>query len=705
MSNIPAPGSGYSDYGYGYNSLRANLTSDPYGSYGATESYQTSDLQAYEQQLQTYYQNLLSVYNQLQAGDPRRAQCEQYMQMAQQYAQQVGMQLQGSAAGGFDPTAATPGNQFSFPVSYVDENHIVTDEGTSTQIMVRSSDGITKQIDVYQKDNTLAIPSSAASVSVVETGQGTDDVKAEVTITFPNGTTRKIIYHHIDREGFQLNIQSPDTSQVHMDASITGDAANASKIVAAELGSDSGTTTQAGDPPTRTDHGTRVYDGTDFNISPAASGSNHKTKVLASGECTIYPNSNEEYYVMDYSAGPPARYLITVYANEDDKAHNKIKDTISIDASLVDHVNFGGDLSRISYGSHLAVSEHPDQLDTSAAGAGKIVIGTNGSGVGTPVNSNFPEDTPPDNIDGTNKTATYDNSHDYYDNGTDVNVHVDYTNDNVDTYDITAPGQVTIHGAGFGDKYEIESYSAGPPKEWVINCYKNGDINKKKTIKIHGSSSTTVNLDAMGPDSLVQKFTTGIPPHMESALIPESDQTKIGSVNIGSSTTTNTTTASLIDTLHTATGKTPQEITQTILSSYPNIDTNHDGVLTDEELSNAQAAGNFPPIIPDPHFFQFLYNLDPQLHSLLDQFKTGNDSQRDVLIGPLRNRFSDMLQKFGYSTSLDSTTDPQSAEIDNITINGTKYDFINSGVNSDGGNWDTAFNGNPWDLISLTLAS
>ena len=122
MSNIPAPGSGYSDYGYGYNSLRANLTSDPYGSYGATESYQTSDLQAYEQQLQTYYQNLLSVYNQLQAGDPRRAQCEQYMQMAQQYAQQVGMQLQGSAAGGFDPTAATPGNQFSFPVSYVDEN-------------------------------------------------------------------------------------------------------------------------------------------------------------------------------------------------------------------------------------------------------------------------------------------------------------------------------------------------------------------------------------------------------------------------------------------------------------------------------------------------------------------------------------------------------------------------------------------------------
>lgn len=516
MSNIPAPSSGYSDYGYSGGSLRSHFVDDPYGSYGAGDGgYQSADVDAYKQQLQAYYQNLMSVYQSLQAGDPRRAQCQQYLQMSLQYAQQVGLQLQGAPGIGneWDPNSGVMGGQ-SLPgtPTYQDSTHCVFDEGNSTSFAVKQSDANTKQFDIYANDNTLQVPSNAASVSVVQTTEGSD-VKWEVTITFPNGSTRKVVYHHVDREGFNLDIQTGDTSQVSPDVSVTG-GGHADKLTKSELGSGPTSSQQAGDPPTRMDGDNRVYDGSSFDISPVPDGTNKETKVLASGDVTITPNSNEEIYVMDYQATPaPAQYIVKVYANEADKAANKIKETITIDAALVDHISFAGDPSRITYGDGLCVLNHPDQLDTGKTQAAKITAADSSIADGMPLDPNNLTDTAPNSSDRFSGVATYNNS-------TNVDVHA-YYGDEFHTHEITAPGEVTIHGTSFADTMELTSYSEGPPREWTIKVYKDGihDADHTETFHIKGGANTKIKLDVLDIGSVETHGKSGTAANLEAASI------------------------------------------------------------------------------------------------------------------------------------------------------------------------------------------
>jgi len=514
MSNIPAPSSGYSDYGYSGGSLRSHFVDDPYGSYGAGDGgYQSADINAYKQQLQAYYQNLMSVYQSLQAGDPRRAQCQQYLQMSLQYAQQVGLQLQGAPGIGneWDPNAGAMAGGQSLPgtPTYQDSTHCVFDEGNSTSFAVKQSDANTKQFDIYAKDNTLQVPSNAASVSVVQTTEGSD-VKWEVTITFPNGTTRKVVYHHVDREGFNLDIQTGDTSQVTKDASVTG-GSNADKLSTSELGSGPSSTQRAGDAPTRTEDGKDIYDGASFDISPAP-GTGNETVVYASGDVTVTPNSNEEVYVLDFQPTPsPGNYVMKVYANAADKAANKIKDTITIDAGLVDHVSFAGDPTRISYGPGLAVAGHPDQLDTAKPGAGKVTAAGTSITDGMPLDPNNLTDTAPNSVVG--NVATYNNS-------TDVDVHA-YYDDAVNVHNITAPGEVTIHGTSFADTMEVTSYSEGPPRQWTIKVYKDGihDAAHTETFNITGGANTKIKLDVLDIGSVETHGKSGTAANLEAASI------------------------------------------------------------------------------------------------------------------------------------------------------------------------------------------
>src|SRR5215831_12808550 len=77
----------YSNYGAGYNV--------PYGATNPT-------LQAYQQQLNAWYQNAYSFYVNLQNGDPSKAIVAQELQTAQMYAQESGFMMRGnlSAVGG-----------------------------------------------------------------------------------------------------------------------------------------------------------------------------------------------------------------------------------------------------------------------------------------------------------------------------------------------------------------------------------------------------------------------------------------------------------------------------------------------------------------------------------------------------------------------------------------------------------------------------
>lgn len=651
--NIPAPGSGYSDYGYSGGSLRNHFVDDPYGSYGSNEGgYSAGDVAAYRQQLQSYYTQLLSVYRSLQEGDPRRAQARQYIDMSLQYAQQVGMQLQGGGVNEWDPNSAMIAEQgVSFPISYQDGNHIVTDEGPSTNITVKQNDSVTKQIDAYQKTNTLQIPSSAASVSVVQTAEG-DDVKWEVTITFPNGTTRKIIYHNVDREGFQLNLQSPDTSQVHVDASVTS-GTHAAKLNNSELGSSS-QSQQAGDPPTRMDGDKRVYDGTSFDISPVPSGTNKETKVLASGDVSITPNSNEEYYVMEYQAGPPSKYIVKVYANEADKAATppKIKETITIDGSLVDHISFAGDPSRIEFAGALHATGDVHALNSSAAGAAKISMGTSGGGLGDPLDPNHLTDNIPDSKDEATHTAYYNNPDNV---GEGVDLHA-YYDDTYNIHDITTPGPVTIRTTSYSDTVEITRTGTDPNFQYEIKVKKNG-TSPVETFKVKGPPSS-IKIDAL-PAQI--KFGDHVFTSADDSRI-----SVLGAPATSTSSTTPQTVTSLLAWLKTHGAPT---LTEAQIKTY----------ATEAGLSESELA--FPTTPPNSKWIDFLKKCDPALNTYLsDTNAMKTDPARRA---QMRDRLIELLKQIYPGVNITSSityssTQPALNMSDDIQIGNFKYDILNN---------------------------
>ncbi len=662
MSNIPAPGSGYSDYSYG-GAFRNNFGADPYGAYNARENFasgNSGDVEAYKQQLQAYYQNLLSVYNSLAAGDSRRAQCEQYLQTTREYAEQVDLQLRDNTSGigsQWDPNGGAVSSGLNIPISYQDANHIVTDEGPSTDITVRQTDSITKLIDVYQADNTLTIPSNAAVVSVNQVTSGTD-VKWEVTIVL-NGVTRKITYHNVQREGFSLNIQAANPDQVTTNAALSG-GPNAAKFTKTELGtSSSGGGDQAGDRYTRMDGQVRVFDGVSYEIAPVQTGSNKETKVLASGDVSIIPNSNEECYTMAYQAGPPSKYIVTVYATEADKTAGRKKETITIDGALVDHISFGGDPSRMEYLGALATAGDPHTLNATAPGASKITAG-GADELGGALNPDHETDTTPDSTVG--NTATYNTS-------ANVDVHTNF-DDAVNTHRITAPGEVKIHTSSYADTVTVTRSGSEPNYTYTVIVVKNGNLTE-------GVETYVVS----GPPSKI--IIDGLPAKINPIGAAATDPI----IQRGLTTTTETDTANSADEMLAELktilgGKTDAQILSALNSngfSFANIDA----------LKAAMNATppTFPPAFdpaPGSNFEKLvkaLYALDGQLSGRVNASLPWSHP----VIGPAykqgTQRLVELLQQLypdhNISMTFPNATDAQWRLLNNVSFDGRQFNWTN----------------------------
>lgn len=630
MSNIPAPGSGYSDYSYG-GALRNNFGADPYGSYSARENYSSGDsgdVEAYKQQLQAYYQNLLSVYNSLAAGDSRRAQCEQYLQTTREYAEQVDLQLRenttSSIGSQWDPNGGAVASGLNIPISYQDANHIVTDEGPSTDITVRQTDSITKLIDVYQADNTLAIPSNAAVVSVNQVTEGRD-VKWEVTIVL-NGVTRKIVYHNAQREGFSLNIQAANPDQVTPNAALTS-GAHAAKFTKTELGASSSDDDQIGDRYTRMDGQVRIFDGVSYDISPVPSGTNKETRVMASGDVSITPNSNEEYYTMAYQAGPPSKYIVTVYATEEDKTAGRKKETITIDGALVDHISFGGDPSRMEYLGALATSGDAHTLNATAPGASKITS----SGLdelGGALNPDYETDTASDSTVG--NTATYNTS-------ANVDIHTNF-DDTVNTHRITAPGEVQIHTSSYADTVNVSRSGTAPNYTYTVIVYKNGDSTQgTETYVISGPPSKIIidglpakinPIGAAATDPIIQRGgnATSTDPNAPPATLSIDDLT-----------------TEIKNLKNLLPGISMEQFLSKLKAKFPNIDSNNDGKISKEELEAAQSNKIFPPHRPNKELVEFLLDLDPQLKDYVNSSNTTNDANYRASMIQASTRLKNLL--------------------------------------------------------------
>ena len=164
-----------------------------------------------------------------------RAQIQNNLNLAYQYLQQIGEDPRlgdsgwdpmegcdvfgpayGAASYGMGVESSSESQPPSFPVSYQDSAHVVSEDGSDFSVTVGRNDADIREIDAFQPNATIAIPSNAATIALSSQTDESGNPVVLIKITFPNGPTRIIRCHDPEH----LSIQSPKPDQVIQDASL-----------------------------------------------------------------------------------------------------------------------------------------------------------------------------------------------------------------------------------------------------------------------------------------------------------------------------------------------------------------------------------------------------------------------------------------------------------------------------------------------------
>lgn len=235
--NIPAPSQQYDSYDNGYSGLRQNWANEAGSNYGMDAyGYDQAALEAYKQQLATYIQQAKAELATLQAGSPEYQQDMFYLQQAYQYAEQVGLQVQGmSGANEFDPLAASANSGYGITPSYQDSTKMIYEEALPAMTADKKN---LKEEHFYAPPYDFTVPGSAtANVSNEVDPNHPDKTRVCVTVTWPDGTVKKHYFYNVDWKDTGLTIRSisPD-HQITLDTSST----NNTHIQTAEIGESTG---------------------------------------------------------------------------------------------------------------------------------------------------------------------------------------------------------------------------------------------------------------------------------------------------------------------------------------------------------------------------------------------------------------------------------------------------------------------------------
>lgn len=643
--NIPAPSQQYDSYNYAYTSLRqtfVNDTGSDYGMGGYDYGYDQAAVDAYKQQLAAYIQQAKAEYAQLQAGDPRRAQVEAYIQQAYQYASQVGLIVDGNPGmnNEWDPLAASTNGGYGITPSYQDPNKVIYEDILPAMTADKNN---LKEEHFYAPPYDFTVPGSAtANVTSEVDPNHPDKTRICVTVTWPDGKVKRHYFYNVDWKDTGLTIRSTSPeNQITLDASV----AENSHVSTSEIGGNN-ESSQAGDPPTRMDGDKRIYDGQDFDISPVEEGDNKETKVMASGDVIITPNSNEEFYVVDYQDG---KYIVKVYASDEDFKNKKVKETITIDGALVDNIHFLTDPSRIAFTPALREGSDIHTLNTSKE-ADKISLETEDS------ESENLTDTPPDSKEG--NTAVYETQ-------TDVELHASYDNTTVN-HQIWASNSVTIHGASNRDGVVLVYDEA--KDTLVVEIYKNGDTNSEpETFFIHNAKETNIILDVPGESSIISTqngakdmVQIGLDGKTASEKVSEVEQAKAEEIAEGKE---------IVDNFLKVTGKNEAQLLSALKASGFNYN-------TIEDLYKAVQEKKFPPNPPTTQLLKFFTAIDSTFDGAYKQILR---NQKDI--NPRReatNRLIELLSTL-YPEHNISTYYGNAQEfhlVDDISIDGKHYQWF-----------------------------
>ena len=137
----------------------------------------------------------------------------------------------------------------------------------------------------------------------------------------------------------------------------------------------------AGDSPTRTEDGKRVWDGRDFDIYSRKDGK--ENLIYARGKVTLHATSNQEYWKVSWDASLNA-YRVEVFSDADHSAEG-LKETFYVD-NMVDELVFDVDPSHLTLEDPIGKEFDPHQIDTKSPQGAKVsILGEEENGGGSKV--------------------------------------------------------------------------------------------------------------------------------------------------------------------------------------------------------------------------------------------------------------------------------------------------------------------------------
>lgn len=478
---------------YTSNDNRLNV-SDGNNQTGGTDETGGADRKSY---LVNYIQQIQS---DLENGDVHGGTLAQKKEWLQQALDMLHGEFPESS--GWDPTAASAPVGFQANVHATSTNHSDTEKhfyyrtGSSAKVILDRgdpNDARPTTAEFWTTDNGIYLPDNASDVSYAYDNSNPKDPTLTVQVHFPDGAVKTMIYHNVDRAGFKLKIEAANPDAVKQNLTqLTGDAAKKVTVTQHKNEADGdGGSERVGDKPTGTEDGADLYDTRkDVNISPVKDGTGQRTIVRAGGNVNITANSNSEYYKVEYKDG---KYLVHVFANEDDAKNGVEKEVIEVDGKLAKKLNFDVDPSRIEFLGDLQGKDIHTLKVTNTNGGGKIKIISDGPGGegGAPLVDGDAAVTSYTTDDAGNKIAVYSKD-------ADVNLHANF-DDDVKIHDITATGTVTINPSSQSDtvtvKYENGKYivtitpaGGGEPEVFRVDADKLGKlVINAKGVKYEGT--------------------------------------------------------------------------------------------------------------------------------------------------------------------------------------------------------------------------
>jgi len=669
-------------------------------SYGYGDPYA-----AYEQQLLQYISQLRIQMQYLQEGTAAYAQAQQYYFTALQYLQMIDpqMAMDPTLGGtGWDPLMGNYGNSDStygsdsygpnasapqgpsFPVSYQDQNHIVTEDGSEVTIPINRNDSDPRTVDTYQANVTLMIPSNAAQVNVTETTEESGRPMAVVTIVYPNGPTRIVQVHNPET----LRIETPQEENVIIDASVS---ALASVIQITEPGEEN--EGPHGTPPDETNDVNRIWNTHDTVDYFPTEGS-EIDRIFADTINVTLPDRSHTAWVTKVDEH---EYVIEIR----DAAGNLVR---RVEAYQIDRLNFAG-VDEENFYFKDETRNPPDEnhilwSDPTHSSDPRLTVGgeAGGEAQAQGLNPDHLEDTAPTSLEG--DTALFSTP--------DVeatNLHT-YFGGDVHNYEITTAGEVHLYPQDLNDQVTIERDEQDPERVLITITNAQGE---QVVYKVKGPPSR-ISIHALPQNVKVKVWTSeaqGIWAWVNfEDLEPSQVEEWFSNIEVPGSEAgigSGATGAEFIQTLANITGKTEEQVTAALLLTYSEVDSDGNGILSGEELEAAKSAHVFPPMLPNSRFFEFLYRLDGALADHLDQFAVGDARTRDAMIGDLRRRLVELLGLFYEDVSAPGGNGAGHNR-DNIYINGTEYDFIAQELNGPHrGGWDNRvhFENEPWRILTL----